>query len=168
MLRWGRIEQLERHASHLPLLTGSQEHSAQQSPCCNPSCRQTDAFQRDCYQTSVFEAVSEQLSQELLKQICRLDIGLKYFRLFWSSPDFFKSGITNTCFNCIGTIPVEREALTIAVINGTRSSRHCFKGTTRDKNRSTFQNVYLTVIDVDDFRNSRVAETMYFADTFSG
>ena len=55
----------------------------------------------------------------------KFDTGLKFFILFVSSPGFFKSGVTVACLNCGGTIPVEREALTINVINETRSSRHC-------------------------------------------
>ena len=39
-----------------------------QSPCFDLSCRQIDVHPRDYYQISVFEAVSEQLAQEPLKQ----------------------------------------------------------------------------------------------------
>ena len=43
-----------------------------------------------------------------------------------SSPGFFSnSGVTIACLNWGATIPVEREALTINVINETRASRHC-------------------------------------------
>ena len=35
----------------------------------------------------------------------------------------------------IGTVPVEREAMKIAVINGTRSSRHYFKRTTGTRSK---------------------------------
>ena len=52
--------------------------------------------------------------------------GLKFFIIsFVSSPGFYKSGFTIACLNWGGTIPVEREALIINVIKGTRSSRHC-------------------------------------------
>ena len=58
------------------------------------------------------------------------DTGLKFFLSFVSSPGFFESGVTIACLNWRGgggggIIPVEREALTINVINETRSSRHC-------------------------------------------
>ena len=55
----------------------------------------------------------------------RFDRDLKFFISFVSSPGFFKSGVTIACLNWGRTIPVEREALTINVINKTRSSRHC-------------------------------------------
>ena len=55
----------------------------------------------------------------------RFDTALKFFISFVSSPGFFKSGVTIACLNWGGTIPVEIEALTINVINETRSSRHC-------------------------------------------
>ena len=55
----------------------------------------------------------------------RFDTGLKFFISFVPSPGFFKSGVTIACLNWGGTIPVEREALTINVINETRASRHC-------------------------------------------
>ena len=54
----------------------------------------------------------------------RSDTGLKFFISFVLSPGFFKSGVTIACLNWGGTIPVEREAVTINVINETRSSRH--------------------------------------------
>ena len=55
----------------------------------------------------------------------RFDTGLKFFISFVSSPGFFKSGVTIACLKWGGTIPVEKEALTINVINETRSSGHC-------------------------------------------
>ena len=47
----------------------------------------------------------------------RFGVGLKFFISFVSSPGFFKSGVTIAGLNWGGTIPVEREALTINVIN---------------------------------------------------
>ena len=48
------------------------------------------------------------------------------FTWFESSPSSFRSGATIACLNWGGTIHVERYALTVTVINKTRSLRHCF------------------------------------------
>ena len=53
----------------------------------------------------------------------KFDTGLKFFISFVSNPGFFKSGVTIACLNWGGTIPVEREALTINMINEARSPR---------------------------------------------
>ena len=50
----------------------------------------------------------------------RFDTGLNFFISFVSSPGFFKSGVTIAYLNWGGTIPVEREALTVNVINETK------------------------------------------------
>ena len=55
-----------------------------------------------------------------------LDTGLKCFKSFVSSPGFVKTGIMTACLTCFGTVHVERETLITAVINGTKSFRHCF------------------------------------------
>ena len=47
-----------------------------------------------------------------------------YCRLFESSPDFFKRGVTRACLNCSGVIPAERETLTVTIIRERRSLRH--------------------------------------------
>ena len=74
----------------------------------------------------MFPKLSQTIFSRTFEINGRFDTCLKCFRSFVSSPGFFKSGITTACLNCLGTVPVEREALIIAVTNGTKSCRHCF------------------------------------------
>ena len=90
------------------------------------ACKRTERFQEDYCQTDVFFNWIRTTFSRIFERKYRFDTGLKFFISFVSSPDFFKSGVTIACLNWGGTIPVEREALTINVINETRAPRHCF------------------------------------------
>ena len=55
----------------------------------------------------------------------RFETGLKFLRSLASRPCFFSMGVTRACFNPDGTVPVDKETLTILVTRGARSYRHC-------------------------------------------
>ena len=107
--------------SHLPSLEDSQQHSAQQSPCYDPSFRYAaDAFPRD---NTAETRVSKAVSKQPFSINGSLDTGpecLHYLyisnlvfcahstttvisgrALFVSCRGFFKSGITTACLKCL-------------------------------------------------------------------
>ena len=96
-----------------PSVTDSQGHSTQQSWHISKRLLSDKRFW-SCLKTTF---------SRIFQTNSRLDTGLKCFKLFASSLDFFKSGITTTCLKCLGIVLVAKEALKIAVTNGTRSSR---------------------------------------------
>ena len=48
----------------------------------------------------------------------RFKIGLKFLKSLASRPCFFSMGVTRACFNPDGTVPVDKETLTILVTRG--------------------------------------------------
>ena len=54
----------------------------------------------------------------------KFETGLKFLRSLASRPCFFSMGVTRACFNPDGSVPVDKETLTILVTRGARSCRH--------------------------------------------
>ena len=55
----------------------------------------------------------------------RFETGLKFLKSLASRPGFFSMGVTRACFDPDGTVPMDKETLTIVVTRGARSCRHC-------------------------------------------
>ena len=55
-----------------------------------------------------------------------LNTDLKFLVSSKPSPGLLRSGVTTACLKREGSVPAEREALTIAALEETRSSRRCF------------------------------------------
>ena len=54
----------------------------------------------------------------------RFESGLKFLKSVASRPGSFSMGVTRACFNPDGTVPVDKETLTILVTRWARSCRH--------------------------------------------
>ena len=70
-MEWSNVSKAalrsKRPVSRQPSLVEYQEHSAQQFPCCDPSCTRTGVLPADHCQISVSEVVSRRLSRVFLK-----------------------------------------------------------------------------------------------------
>ena len=55
----------------------------------------------------------------------RFETGLRFLKSLASRPCLFSMGVTRACFNPDGTVPVDKETMTILVTRGARSCRHC-------------------------------------------
>ena len=75
------------------------------------------AHRWDCSWRTTFSSIFERNG--------RFETGLKFLKSLASRPCFLSMGITRACFNPDGTVPVDKETLTILVTRGARSCRHC-------------------------------------------